>query len=57
MLIFQMLLEDLRERYKSLVMAGQANTEEASRLRDAIVQLDARIKETDARAWSDSSGM
>ena len=41
-------LDDLRERYKSLVLAGQANTEEAARLRDAIVQLDARIKKVDA---------
>ncbi len=41
-------LDDLRERYKSLVLAGQENTEEASRLRDAIVQLDARIKKVDA---------
>ena len=41
-------LDDLRERYKSLLLAGQANTEEASRLRDAIVQLDARIKQADA---------
>jgi len=41
-------LDDLRERYKSLVLAGQASTEEAARLRDAIVQLDARIKKVDA---------
>jgi hypothetical protein len=41
-------LDDLRERYKSLVLAGKENTEEAARLRDAIVQLDARIKKVDA---------
>jgi len=41
-------LDDLRERYKSLVLAGQANTEEAAKLRDAIVQLDTRIKKVDA---------
>jgi hypothetical protein len=40
-------LDDLRERYKSLVLAGQENTEEAARLRDAIVQLDRRIKDVD----------
>jgi hypothetical protein len=42
-------LDDLRERYKSLVLAGQANTEEAARLRDAIVQLDSRLKRVDAQ--------
>jgi hypothetical protein len=42
-------LDDLRERYKSLVLAGKANTEEASRLRDAIVQLDSRLKRVDAQ--------
>jgi len=41
-------LDNLRERYKSLVLAGQANTEEAARLRDAIAQLDSRIKKADA---------
>jgi len=41
-------LDNLRERYKSLVLAGKANTEEASRLRDAIAQLDSRIKKADA---------
>jgi DNA repair exonuclease SbcCD ATPase subunit len=41
-------LDTLRERYKSLVLAGQANTEEAARLRDAIAQLDSRIKKADA---------
>jgi hypothetical protein len=40
-------LDDLRERYKSLVLAGQENTEEAAKLRDAIVQLDRRIKDVD----------
>jgi DNA repair exonuclease SbcCD ATPase subunit len=40
-------LNDLRERYKSLVLAGQENTEEAARLRDAIVQLDAKLKKVD----------
>ncbi len=41
-------LDNLRERYKGLVLAGQANTEEAARLRDAIAQLDSRIKKADA---------
>ncbi len=41
-------LNDLRERYKSLVLAGKENTEEAARLRDAIVQLDAKLKKVDA---------
>jgi len=41
-------LDNLRERYKSLVLAGKANTEEAARLRDAIAQLDSRIKKADA---------
>jgi hypothetical protein len=40
-------LDDLRERYKSLILAGQENTEEAAKLRDAIVQLDRRIKDVD----------
>jgi len=41
-------LDNLRERYKGLVLAGQANTEEAARLRDAIAQLDSRIKKADS---------
>jgi len=41
-------LDNLRERYKSLVLAGKANTEEAARLRDAIAQLDSKIKKADA---------
>jgi DNA repair exonuclease SbcCD ATPase subunit len=40
-------LNDLRERYKDLVVQGQANTEEAARLRDAIVKLDRELKEID----------
>jgi hypothetical protein len=40
-------LNDLRERYKDLVVAGQGGSEEAARLRNAIAQLDAFIKELD----------
>lgn len=40
-------LNDLRERYKNLVVAGQQNTEEASQLRNAIAQLDTYIKQLD----------
>jgi hypothetical protein len=40
-------LNDLRERYKNLIVAGQGNTEEAAQLRNAIAQLDAFIKQLD----------
>jgi len=40
-------LNDLRERYKDLVVQGKANTEEAAKLRDAIVKLDRELKEID----------
>jgi hypothetical protein len=40
-------LNDLREKYKDLVVQGEANTEEAAKLRDAIVQLDRKLKEID----------
>jgi len=40
-------LNDLRERYKDLVVQGKANTEEAAKLRDAIVNLDRELKEID----------
>jgi hypothetical protein len=40
-------LNDLRERYKDLVVQGKANTEEAAQLRDAIVKLDRELKEID----------
>jgi hypothetical protein len=41
-------LDDLRERYRTLILAGKGATEEASKLRDAIVQLDAALKRADA---------
>jgi hypothetical protein len=40
-------LNDLRERYKDLVVQGKANTDEAAKLRDAIVKLDRELKEID----------
>ena len=40
-------LNDLRERYKDLVVSGQENTEEAAKLRDAIAKLDAELKKID----------
>jgi myosin heavy subunit len=40
-------LNDLRERYKDLVVQGKANTDEAAQLRDAIVKLDRELKEID----------
>jgi hypothetical protein len=40
-------LNDLRERYKDLVVQGKANTEEAAKLRDTIVKLDRELKEID----------
>lgn len=40
-------LDDLRERYKDLVVQGKANTDEAAKLRDAIVKLDKELKEID----------
>jgi len=40
-------LNDLRERYKDLVVQGKANTEDAAKLRDAIVKLDRELKEID----------
>jgi len=40
-------LDDLRERYKDLVVQGKANTEEAAKLRDSIVKLDKELKEID----------
>jgi hypothetical protein len=41
-------LDDLRERYRTLILAGKGASEEASKLRDAIVQLDAALKRADA---------
>ena len=41
-------LDDLRERYRTLILAGQGATKKASELRDAIVQLDAALKRADA---------
>jgi len=40
-------LNDLRERYKDLVVQGKANEDEAVKLRDAIVKLDRELKEID----------
>jgi len=40
-------LNDLRERYKNLVVQGKEHTVEAARLRDAIVKLDRELKEID----------
>jgi len=40
-------LNDLRERYKDLVVQGKATEEEAVKLRDAIVKLDRELKEID----------
>jgi hypothetical protein len=40
-------LDDLRERYKDLVVQGKANTDEAAELRDAIAKLDRELKEID----------
>ena len=41
-------LDDLRERYRTLIIAGKGASEEASKLREAIVQLDAALKRADA---------
>jgi len=41
-------LDDLRERYRTLILAGKGATEEASKLRDAIIQLDTALKRADA---------
>jgi len=40
-------LNDLRERYKDLVVQGKATEDEAVKLRDAIVKLDRELKEID----------
>jgi DNA repair exonuclease SbcCD ATPase subunit len=40
-------LDDLRERYKDLVVQGKAGEDEAAQLRDAIVKLDRELKEID----------